>query len=294
MKNKTLIVGASGAFGSELIKYYERKNTICTFNKNSLKRGIKFNAISNKIEKKIKNLENISDGILLFAEKNPNNCFRKKKYSNKLNVESVKNILKTFKRFNIRPIFLSTDLVFSGTKGNYIETSKPKPKTLYGKQKYLVEKFIIKNFKKYLIFRLSKTFCFKDKKNAFLNWINFFDKNDKIYCATDQIYNPIFIKDAAKIVYKISKKKNNGIFNISGYKSYSRYRIFLKLYQEYLKFKKKDVKIIRCKFNDLNRNYEDWPLNTSMNMNKVKKAININLMSVEKALKNSVKLYFKN
>ena len=78
-----------------------------------------------------------------------------------------------FKRFNIKPIFLSTDLVFSGVKGKYVEKDIPKPKTLYGKQKLIIEKYIKKNFQNYLIFRLSKTYSFK-KNDSFTNWINFF------------------------------------------------------------------------------------------------------------------------
>lgn len=293
MKNKTLIIGASGAFGKELKKYYDKKKTIFTFYKTPIKNGIKFNATYEKIETKIKNFHDISEGIILYAEKNPNKCYENKKYSNILNVSSVKQIIIVFKKFKIKPIFMSTDLVFSGLKGNYSEKSIPNPKTLYGKQKLKIEKFIKNNFKNYLIFRLSKTYCFDDKKDAFLNWIKIIDKNDKIYCAVDQIYNPIFIKDAAKIFYKVSQKKKSGIFNIAGYKSFSRYTIFTKIYKEYIKMKRRDVKLVECKFNDLNKNYEKWPLNTSMKMKKVKKIFNFKLMSLEQSIKKSIEIYFK-
>ena len=148
MKNKTLIIGASGAFGKELKKYYDKKKTIFTFYKTPIKNGIKFNATYEKIEKKIKNFDDISEGIILYAEKNPNKCYENKKYSNLLNVSSVKQIIIVFKKFKIKPIFMSTDLVFSGLKGNYSEKSIPNPKTLYGKQKLKIEKFIKNNFKK--------------------------------------------------------------------------------------------------------------------------------------------------
>ena len=287
---KTLIVGASGSFGSELLKLYKKKNCMYTYNKNYLKKGIKFNVIKDKIEKKISSLAKIKDGYILFAEKNPNLCFKNKKYSNLLNVHATKKILNIFKRFNIKPIFLSTDLVFSGVKGKYVEKDIPKPKTLYGKQKLIIEKYIKKNFQNYLIFRLSKTYSFK-KNDSFTNWINFFEKKDEVFCASDQIYNPIFISDAAKIVYKISKKNLNGTFNLAGFKSYSRYEIMKKLYKEYSKVKNKKIKLIKCKFNSLGKNYENWPLNTSMNMSKVKKSINYKPMNLSKAIKNTIRAY---
>ena len=41
---------------------------------------------------------------------------------------------------------------------------------------------------------------------------------------------------------------HNGIFNLAGPESFSRYQIFEKLYKEYSKFKKKKVELIYCKF----------------------------------------------
>ena len=285
-----MIIGASGSFGSELVKLYDKKDLVMTYNTNYIKKGIKFNVIKDEIEKKISLLPNIKEGFVLFAEKNPNICFKKKKYTNLLNVEAVKKILNSFKKFNIKPIFLSTDLVFSGAKGEYVEKDKPNPKTLYGKQKYSVEKFIKKKFRNYLIFRLSKTYSFK-KKESFSDWLNSFEKKKHIYCASDQIYNPIFIKDAARIVYEITKKNLNGIFNLAGYESYSRYEIMQKLYKEYLKIKNKKIKLIKCKFNSLGKNYENWPLNTTMNMQKVKKNINFKPMDINQAIRHTIKVY---
>lgn len=259
-----------------------------TYNTNYIKKGIKFNAVKDEIEKKIRSLHKIKEGFILFAEKNPNICFKKRKYTDLLNVKAVKKILNSFKKFSIKPIFLSTDLVFSGVKGSYAEKDKPNPKTLYGKQKYSVEKFIKKNFKNYLIFRLSKTYSFK-KKESFSDWLNIFKKNEYVYCASDQIYNPIFLNDATKIVYKITKKKLNGVFNLAGYKSYSRYEIMQKLYKEYFKIKNKKIELIKCQFNSLGKNYENWPLNTSMNMNKVKKNINFRPMDIKQAIRNTIK-----
>ena len=178
MKNIILIIGASGSFGSELLKIYKKKNLIFTYNKSYLKAGIKFDAIKDNLEEKINHLERTKEGFVLFAEKNPNKCFKNKKYTNLLNVSAVKKILYTFKKFKIKPIFLSTDLIFSGVKGDYKEKDRPNPKTLYGKQKLSIENFIKKKFKNYLIFRLSKTYSFK-KDDSFANWLNFFKKKKK-------------------------------------------------------------------------------------------------------------------
>tara|TARA_B110000014_G_C20034143_1_gene537179 strand:+ start:233 stop:1117 length:885 start_codon:yes stop_codon:yes gene_type:complete len=291
---KTLIIGSSGSLGKEILKKYENHERVLTYNDNAIKSGVKFDAVNMDLEKTIKELETFNNAILLLADKNPNSCYKNRKFSNKLNVLSIKKILSILKKYKIKPIFLSTDVVFSGNKGNYIESDKPDPILLYGKQKTTIENFIRENFKEYLIFRLSKTFSVNRKSSSepFYNWLDFFEKENTIYCATDQIYNPISIEDAAEIIFQISKKNLNGIFNLAGPKSFSRYEIFEKLYNEYSKFRKKKIKLVECSFNQLNKNFERWPLNTSMIIDKTLQNININFLSVEDATKETIKNYF--
>ena len=292
-KERTVIIGGSGTFGQELYKKYDSDKILFTFNKNFIKNGIKFDAINMDFEKTIKNLHEIKIAILLLAHKDINYCFKNKKYSNLINVIKIKEILNYLKKYNIKPIFLSTDFVFSGKKGNYTENDKPDPIVLYGKQKFEIENFIKVNFNNYLIFRLSKTFSLKKNDTTpFYSWLNFFSKK-KIYCATDQVYNPISVEDAAKIVFQISNKNLTGIFNLAGPESFSRYQIFEKLYKEYLKFKNIKVQLVNCKFNDLKKNLEQWPLNTSMVINKTIKNTDIVFLKIDDVIKETVSKYFR-
>ena len=52
--------------------------------------------------------------------------------------------------------------------------------------------------------------------HEYYNWIETFEKEKVIYCATDQIYNPIFVEDAAKVIVNLIKKKTKGIFYLGG------------------------------------------------------------------------------
>lgn len=294
-KNNTLIIGGSGSFGQELYKKYHPNELVFTFNKRFVKDAIKFDALSMNFEETIGDLNRFKNAILLLVDKNINYCFENKEYSNLLNITKIKEILNYLKKYSIKPIFLSTDFVFSGTKGKYTENDKPDPIVLYGKQKVEIENFIQTNFKEYLIFRLSKTFSIKKNNppGSFYSWLNFFDKESKIYCATDQIFNPINIQDAAEIVFQISNKNINGIFNLAGPESFSRFQIFEKLYEEYFKFKKKKVELIDCKFNDLKKNLEKWPLDTSMIIDKTTQHTNIMFLKIDDVIKETVRRYFK-
>ena len=58
------------------------------------------------------------------------------------------------KKNNVRFIYISTDYVFDGNKGNYSENDKPNPRSTYGKSKLSAEN-IVKTLNNYLIIRTS-------------------------------------------------------------------------------------------------------------------------------------------
>ena len=74
-----------------------------------------------------------------------------------------------------------------------------------------------------------------------------------------------------KYFTKFHRKKNLVFLILQVIKVFLDTQFFSKIYKEYIKMKRRDVKLVKCKFNDLNKNYEKWPLNTSMKMKKVKK-----------------------
>ena len=73
---------------------------------------------------------------------------------NKTNVEGTKNMVDYAKSSGARFVYISTDYIFDGEKGNYSETDKPNPITEYGKSKYAGEK-LVRSLKNYLIIRTS-------------------------------------------------------------------------------------------------------------------------------------------
>ena len=59
-------------------------------------------------------------------------CELNKELAWKINVEGTKNIVEAAKAAGSFLIYISTDYVFSGEKGNYKESDKPDPINYYG------------------------------------------------------------------------------------------------------------------------------------------------------------------
>lgn len=234
-QRKILILGGSGFVGRHLLTTWgdlaigTHKNTACG-------NTIFFDPISMDLIS-IKGIDQCSHAVILYGEREPDVCFRQPEITRALNVESTKKILLQCQTLGIIPMFASTELVFSGAKGMYEESEEPDPILLYGKYKVEVEKFIIENLDRFIIFRLSKIMGMqKNDRSIFANWLIQFETSStrKIQGAKDQFFSLIGVSDVAKLLRLLIEEDANGIFHFSDGIRYNRLellRLFLSEYQ---------------------------------------------------------------
>ena len=158
------------------------------------------------------------------------------------NIIGTCNLVKLCASFDIKIIYLSTNYVYPGLKGNYKESDPLLPYNNYSWSK-LGGECAVQMYKKSLILRL----CMTEK--PFVHEHAF----------TDMITNFIFHDEVVKIFPKILKI--NGIINLGG-KTNSVYE-FGKKYNKRVKGIK-SIKILKKKI----------PLNHSMNLKKLKNILN--------------------
>ena len=169
----------------------------------------------------------------------------------------------------IKPVFLSSESVYDGLKGDYNEFDEAKPKFSYGAHKFIIEKYIIENFDDYLILRLSKVYDSNISGKTFVSsWINLMDDNSEIMCADNNIFAPIHLEDLCEVFKILINNDASGLYNVSSCRAFNRKEMFLKLLNYYSKFNDFGGKIV---FKSLNEfpGAEYQPLNTSMNPNKL-------------------------
>ena len=162
------------------------------------------------------------------------------KKSISLNIIGTSNVVIACSKYNVKLIYFSTSYLYPGTKGNYKETDPLLPSNNYAWSK-LGGESAVQMYSNSLILRVSMTEKPFVHKSAF----------------ADMKTNFIFHDDFIKIFEKILNKK--GIINIGG-PSKSVYQ-FAKQYNPNIKkifLKKKNLKM---------------PINSSMNLSKLKKII---------------------
>jgi len=113
---------------------------------------------------------------------------------------------------NIRMIHLSTDCVFSGIKGNYLENDLSDATDIYGKTKYLGE---VTNFKNCLTLRTS---CFGHELQNYKGIVEWFLTQGKsTWGYRKAIYSGIPTVELAEILVKIviPNRKLYGLYHVS-------------------------------------------------------------------------------
>jgi dTDP-4-dehydrorhamnose reductase len=293
MKSKILVIGASSFVGKHFIGKFSGEEIIATYNNNKLKNAIRFNSLSDDLSRVIHNPEKIESAILFLGDTKPISCINNTELSHQLNVESIIRILVHLKEWKVKPIFISTEFVFDGKKGNYCEDNRTNPIVLYGKQKLLIEEYMQTNFNEYLIFRLAKVYGLNKKdKTIFTNWMEYLDQNETILCANDQRFSPIYAGDVVDVLYQFSKSNYSGVYHLGGLESYTRLELLELLIKERSKYLESSINIKTCKFNSFNLG-EEWPVDVSMDVSKLMDSSNMVFMTPELACEKIVKTYFK-
>ena len=234
-KNKIVVTGGSGRFGSKLKKVrnkykllFPNKQKLNILNLNSIEKYLKVNK-----PKYLLHLAGLSRPMKIhekFIDK-----------SIDLNIIGTANITKVCSELGIKLIYFSTSYVYPGVSGNYRETDPVLPKNNYSWSK-LGGESSIQMYNNSLILRVCMT------ERPFVH--------KKAFC--DFTTNFIFHEDIAKILFKLINKK--GVINVGG-KAQTVYK-FAKIFNP--KIKKNYAK------KTLGPRY---PLNPSMNIQKLKKIL---------------------
>ena len=134
----------------------------------------------------------------------------------RVNVEAAQDILRQAHSQAV-PVYLSSNMVFSGEEDGYAEDDVPDPSTEYGRQKLEMETWIQKNFSRHIIVRLTKVYGLgRDDGTLFAAWHKVLMAGELIKAIEDMVVAPVFVGDVAQSITVLVQKNESGIFHISG------------------------------------------------------------------------------
>ena len=230
-KIKFLIFGSQGMAGKTIATYLnEQGHDVTGFSRN-ISNDFKYiiGDVTNKelVEKVIKEGEydtiiNCIGILNNFAEENPEMAVYLNSYFPHLLVSLTKNS-------NTQIIHMSTDCVFSGKKGGYVESDFPDGDTFYDRTKALGEISDDKNL------TLRNSIVGPDIKESGIGLFNWFMKQEgTIKGYTNAKWTGLTTLELAKIMEKAAIERTSGLINMVHKESISKYDL-LKLFNKYVR-----------------------------------------------------------
>jgi len=215
---KILITGAQGRFGTYAVQKFSQNHSVIDSDK---ERDItKPQIVSHIIAAK-------PDIIIhAAAETNVDKCEIHQESAHQINVLGTINVIKAAQLTAAKLIYISSDYIFDGNKGNYIETDRPNPINYYGKTKWEAEQQIMK-YTNSLIIRSAVLYGRHIHRSSFPRWvITNLKANKPIQVVTDQINSPTLIDDLVNAIPKLWNQ--SGVLHVAGSQQISRYEFAMK------------------------------------------------------------------
>lgn len=259
---RILVLGANGMFAKELLRSLKSSDFSIYGSSRGQKELLDNDCCKLVDNVNVLNLESVKNAI----EKINPDCvinlvgitkYKESSMEEFIQVNSLAphQIARICEKKSIRFIQISTDCVFKGDKGNYIDEDKPNAIDLYGKTKGLGEINYLKNS---LTIRTSFIGHNKFSKDGLLEW--FLSQKDFCKGYSTALYSGLTTIELSKVFknHILNNPSLHGIYNVSGSKL-SKYDLLKKISKIY----KKEIEISES---------SDWKIDRSLNSKKFEKA----------------------
>jgi dTDP-4-dehydrorhamnose reductase len=221
---RILITGVSGFLGWNLYQYLKITNRLLgTFGRHCPDDdGGDFVHLDIRETAEVNRLcRSFSPDIIIHtaAITSPAECMENKNLALEINVSGTENIARAAEEDNSRLIFISTDRVFSGEKGDYRETDPTGPRGHYGETKLAGEEIVTGIAFDYIILRLPLMYGPPSPfSSSFLGFmLDGFRNNKSLELFQDQFRTPLYVEDAGcGIELLLDRPELTGVYHLGG------------------------------------------------------------------------------
>jgi dTDP-4-dehydrorhamnose reductase len=293
MKLKVLITGANGLLGQHLTKLLIDKNYQVVATSRGESR-LPFQPSDNYTYHSM-DIANAFDTYAVMNREKPDvvvhaaamtqvdDCELQPEQCERINVQGTAQILTDAETFSSHFIYISTDFVFDGERGNYKEDDDTLPISLYGFSKLQAESMVQTSDIPFAIVRTCLVYgnLLKGTRSNIVSWVkDSLEQGKTIQVVSDHVRTPTYVEDLAKGIALIIEKKATGIYHISGKDWLTPYDIALKTAAKYNLDAGKIVKVDAATFKQPGRR----PMKTGFNIEKARKELGFEPMTFDEGL----------
>jgi len=227
--SRILITGASGLLGINLALLAARhKNVFGTVYSHELK-DVPFKVIQADLQdsREIHGCVEEADPEIIIncaAMADLDACEKEPEIAELLNIALPMELAEIAKKRKIKFVQISTDAVFDGQRGNYIEEDQPNPLSIYARTKWESEKAVTIANPDSLIVRVNfYGYSLLGKRSLAEFFLYNLAAGTSVFGFDDVNFCPLLVQDLASILFAMLKKDLKGIYHVVSPESLSKY-----------------------------------------------------------------------
>jgi len=285
MLERILVTGTSGLLGSKIVKLAEQSFDVIPTHHTcpSFKESIKMDMTDSAEVYQV--VANTKPDLVLHvaAETGVDKCEKNRDEAWRINAEGTKSIAAACGKLGSKLIYVSTDYVFDGEKGLYVETDRLNPLNYYGWTKLKGEEFVAEYCQNYSIARTSVLYGWHEWKVNFARWvIESLKRKEPIVVVDDHYNSPTLADNLAEVLLELAQADLVGIYHTAGSERISRYNFAVEIAKKF----DLDVSLIApVKMNELKIWIAKRPRDSSLCINKAQKQLKTRFLNIQESLK---------
>ncbi len=227
-----ILVTGGGLLGSEVVRALQREHDVTGTYHSKPKDGAIRLDVSDR-ENTLRSITALQPEIIVHtaAQTNVDYCEDHRKEAMAANAYGTKNIVDAARMAGSKVIYVSTDFVFDGMKGMYVEDDPVDPLSFYAYSK-LIGEYYVKGIPGHVIARTSVVYG--NARQNFVSWVkDSLENGQKIRVVTNQYNSPTLSVDCAEAIAALIKNDAAGIFHTAGSERISRYEFAKKIARFY-------------------------------------------------------------
>jgi len=220
---KIFISGGSGFLGGHVFQQAKDQWQVlaCYFNYKPENRGEDWVRLDLTDAKQVSStLNTFRPDVIIHCAANSNldECEKAPDLASAINVNSTEYLISAANDLGSRLIFVSSDMVFNGEKGNCRESVLVSPISVYGRTKVQSEELLIRHCNNYVIARAALIYGRAETGgSSFSMWIeNQLRAGSPVSLYENQFRTPVLVNNLAEAILELAQNDYKGIIHLGG------------------------------------------------------------------------------
>ena len=208
-------------------------------------------------------------------------CEDNPKQAEAINVQASAVLAEIASALNARFVYVSTDSVFDGKRGDYAETDEPAPLNVYARSKLAGEQETLRRNAAAIVVRVSIYGWNAQNKDSLAEWVlRRLEEGSDVPGFTDVFFTPILVNHLVPILFAMSQHALAGLYHVAGSERISKFEFARRVATT---FGFDPARVTPCQVKDIKLKAAR-PLDVSLNTAKISVAVGRPMPDVDSGL----------